>query len=385
MKFIHTGDWHLGKVVNQVSMLEDQRYVLEQFVALVAAERPDAVILSGDLYDRSIPPAEAVELMDKTLTALAGELKTPVLAVAGNHDSPDRIDFGRRLFCDRQLYIEGRIHLPLTPVTIRDEYGPVQCYLLPYAHPSEVRTLLGDETIKTQEDAFRALTDTLLPASNGERRILITHGYFQGGNQLETSESERPLNIGGSDIVSAQLLDGFQYVALGHLHGPQQVTNSSYYAGSLLKYSFSEARQKKSVAIVEMGADGSVALRREALTPQRDMRCIKGSLQALLDPAVYADANTDDYLAVTLTDEGEILDPIGQLRSVYPLVMVVEREQRPLNPLYSSVSLGEVRTLPADKLFKSFYEEMTGNTFTAERATVLTETMENIVRREREA
>lgn len=385
MKFIHTGDWHLGKIVNQVSMLEDQRYVLEQFVALVAAERPDAVILSGDLYDRSIPPAEAVELMDKTLTALAGELKTPVLAVAGNHDSPDRIDFGRRLFCDQQLYIEGRIHLPLTPVTIRDEYGPVQCYLLPYAHPSEVRTLLGDETIKTQEDAFRALTAALSPASNSERRILITHGYFQGGNQLETSESERPLNIGGSDIVSAKLLDGFQYVALGHLHGPQQVTNKSYYAGSLLKYSFSEARQKKSVAIVEMGADGSVTLRRETLTPQRDMRCIKGALSALLDPAVYAETNTDDYLAVTLTDEGEILDPIGQLRSVYPHVMVVEREQRPLNPLYSSVSLGEVRTLPADKLFKSFYEEMTGNTFTTERAAVLTETMENIARREREA
>ena len=385
MKFIHTGDWHLGKIVNQVSMLEDQRYILEQFVALVAAEQPDAVFLSGDLYDRSIPPAEAVELMDKTLTALAGELNTPVLAVAGNHDSPDRIDFGRRLFCDRQLYIEGRIHLPLTPVSIDDEYGSVQCYLLPYAHPSEVRTLLGDETIKTQEEAFRALIASLPNAKPGERRLLITHGYFQGGNLLETSESERPLNIGGSDVVSAALLGGFQYVALGHLHGPQQVTDNSYYAGSLLKYSFSEVRQKKSVAIVEIEADGNVTLRREMLIPQRDMRCVKGSLQALLDPAVYTQTNTDDYLAVTLTDEGEVLDPIGQLRSVYPHVMVVEREQRPLNPLYSSVSLGEVRTLPADKLFKSFYEEMTGNAFTTERERVLTEALENITRREREA
>lgn len=384
MKLIHTGDWHLGKLVNQISMLEDQNYLLEQFAALIEREKPDAVLIAGDLYDRALPPAEAVELMDRTLTKLVDELQTPVLAVAGNHDSPDRIDFGRRLFCDRRLYIEGRIHLPLSPVLLTDDDGAVACYLLPYAHPSEVRTLLGDETIKTHEDAFRALMETIPAAVAGERRVLVTHGYFQGGEPVETSESERPLAIGGSDLVSAGLLEGFQYVALGHLHGPQRVTKRAYYAGSLLKYSFSEARQAKSVTVVEMDAAGAVQVRREALKPWRDMRCIKGELKALLDPAVYGGTNTADYLSVTLTDEGEILDPIGQLRAVYPHVMAVAREQRELNPLYSTVALGEVRTLPVETLFQGFYEEMTGVSFSAERSAVLAKALEALAARERE-
>ncbi len=375
----------MGKLVNQVSMLADQEYILAQFVALVKRERPDAVLLAGDLYDRAVPPAEAVELMDRVLTTLVNDLQVPVLAVAGNHDGPDRIDFGRRLLCGRQLHVAGRVHLPLTPVELADEAGPVSCYLLPYAHPSEVRTLLGDEAIKTHEDAVRALIGTLPPPSPGERRVLVTHGYFQGGEPLETSESEKPLSIGGSDVVSAAALAGFHYVALGHLHGPQRVTERIHYAGSLLKYSFSEVRQAKSVAVVELDGAGVAAVRREQLAPLRDMRRIQGALKELLDPAAYGDTNKDDYLTVLLTDDGEILDPIGQLRSVYPNVMAVERLPRDLQPLYSQVSLGEVKNASLETLFKGFYEEMTGAAFSAERQAVVEKALEKLLHAEREA
>lgn len=385
MKFIHTGDWHLGKIVNQVSMLADQAHILAQFVALVARERPAAVLLAGDLYDRAVPPAEAVELMDRVLTTLVNELRVPVLAVAGNHDGPDRIDFGRRLLCGRQLHLTGRIRLPMEPVVLQDEAGPVACYLLPYAHPAEVRALLGDDTVKTHEDAVRALLGTLPPPGPGERRVLVTHGYFQGSEPLETSESEKPLSIGGSDVVSAGALAGFQYVALGHLHGPQRVNDCIHYAGSLLKYSFSEVRQAKSVTIVELDAAGGVAVRREQLAPRRDMRRIQGELKALLDPAVYGAENVDDYLTVRLTDEGELLDPIGQLRSVYPNVMAVERMPRELQPLYSQVSMGEVKSAALETLFKGFYEEMTGVSFSAARQAVVEEALEKLLHAEREA
>lgn len=368
MKFIHTADWHLGKLVQGVYMTDDQRFVLEQLLEAVERERPDAVVIAGDLYDRAVPPTEAVELLDETLSRLVIGLDTPVIAVAGNHDSPDRIRFGSRLMAGRGLHLAGRYDPDAEPVRLRDGHGEVHFHLLPYCDPSVVRLALGDESIRTHDDAMRAaaarLAERLDPAA---RHVLVGHAFVTPGGrpQDNTSDSERPLSIGGAEHVDARHFDPFHYAALGHLHQAHWVGRESVrYAGSPLKYSISEERHRKGYLVVELGADGEASVEQRLLEPRRDMRRVSGYIRDI----EATTERSDDYVFVTLLDDNPVLFPMEKVRAAYPNALHVER--RPLAPP-AAAGDGPASAAAADRggarratdpasLFEGFYREVRG-------------------------
>lgn len=383
---MHTGDWHIGKVVNEFHMTEDQEFVLEEITHIIKEEKPDVLVIAGDLYDRSVAPVEAVELLDKTISKILIDLHTPIIIVAGNHDSPERLNFGSEIFKSRGLYIAGTFKKDVTKVILKDEYGPVNFYLVPYADPAVVRDTLKDESIKSHDDAMKAIIETINKKINlDERNVLVTHGFVRGESEVELSDSERPLSIGGADCINVKYFEEFDYTALGHLHGPQKVECEKIrYSGSIMKYSFSEARQKKSVAIVNMDEHGHVDIELKYLHPKRDMRVIKGKIDNLLDPDVYKHADTEDYISAVLTDEGEIMDPISKLRTVYPNIMLITRENKMNKNKEAVTSAGKGFEKKSElELFKDFYESMTGREFTEQKSQILSNVIEETKKSER--
>lgn len=378
LKFIHTADWHLGKLVHGLYMTEDQRYMLNQFVELVKTEQPDAVIIAGDLYDRSIPPTDAVNLLDEILYTINVEMNIPVLAVSGNHDSAERLSFGSSWYKQNKFYLNGKIENSLTPINMNG----VNFYLVPYCEPVTVREFLGDSSIVSHHDAMKAIVGKIEDKlSVNEPNILIGHSFVLGG---KTSDSERVLSVGGSGCVGAELFAPFAYTALGHLHSPDAINHPTVkYSGSLMKYSFSEAKQRKSVSIIEVDEKGSFSERYHSFTPKKDMRELEGYMDELLDPAFYNKQKIDDYLKVTILDEGAILDPIQKLRQVYPNVLHLERKLENIDKK-KKTSLEEKdhkRKTELD-LFMSFYEEMTTADFTEEKRTIISNVIDKVRREE---
>jgi DNA repair protein SbcD/Mre11 len=375
MKFIHTADWHLGKLVHGIYMTEDQRAVLEQFVQLVEEEKPDAVVIAGDLYDRSVPPTDAVNLLDEVLFKINVELKTPVVAIAGNHDSAERLSFGSSWYRNSQFYLTGKFLPQFQPVHLNG----VNFYLVPYAEPGVVRQLLNDDTIHSHQEAMKAVIGKIEENMNHhEPNVFVGHAFVLGGS---TSDSERTLSVGGSGCVSHDLFAPFSYTALGHLHSPDAIKHDKiFYSGSLLKYSFSEAKQRKSVQIVEMNDNGTFQVRYRSLTPKQDMRELGGHLEELLDPSFYEKEKLDDYLKITLHDEGALIDPINKLRQVYPNVLHLERKIA----LTDMKKKQNVHAIKEDKkseleLFEQFYQEMTEADFTAEKKEVVADVIEKVL------
>src|SRR3954454_17975308 len=378
MKFIHTADWHLGKLVHGVYMTENQREVLEQFVAIVAEEKPDAVVIAGDLYDRSVPPTDAVELLDEILFKINVELKTPIVAIAGNHDSAERLSFGSSWYKHSQFYLSGKLTNSFSPVQVNG----VNFYLVPYAEPGVVRQLLGDDSIHSHQEAMKALIgkmeDTLNP---NEPNVLVGHAFVLGG---KTSDSECVLSVGGSGCVGAELFEPFSYTALGHLHSPDAINhNKVKYSGSLLKYSFSEAKQRKSISIIEMDEKGNFTHRYRSLTPTHDMREMEGHLEELLDPNFYGNEQVDDYLKITLLDKGALLDPINKLRQVYPNVLHLEKkiDLTDSKKKQSYIALKSEKKSEID-LFEQFYTDMTTSEFTKKKRDAMAEIIEKVLREE---
>jgi exonuclease SbcD len=374
MKFIHTADWHLGKLVHGKYMTEDQRHVLNQFIELVQEEQPDAIVIAGDLYDRSVPPTDAVELLDEVLYKLNVELNTPIVAIAGNHDSAERLSFGSSWYRNHDFYLVGKLTNDFRPVHING----VNFYLIPYAEPGIVRQLLDDDSIHSHQEAMRAIIDKIEKTMNyREPNVFVGHAFVLGG---QTSDSERSLSVGGSGCVSADLFAPFSYTALGHLHSPDAIRHDKIkYSGSLLKYSFSEAKQKKSVSIIEMNENGEFQHRCRSLQPKYDMREIEGYLEELLDPDFYEKQKCDDYLKVTLLDEGALIDPIHKLRQVYENVLHLERK-------ISLTDLQKKRSFAVQQderkseleLFEQFYQEMTTAEFTEEKRKIMVSVIENV-------
>ena len=385
MKFIHTGDWHIGKIVNEFHMTEDQDYILSQLIKLLEEERPDALIIAGDIYDRSVAPVEAVELLDRIFCRITLDLKIPILAIAGNHDSPERVGFGSSLLYSKGLYIEGVLKKEVSKVVLEDEYGPVSFYLMPYADPAVVRELYEDKEIKCHEDAVRTLIDNINKNRDiSERSVMIYHGFVVGGEEPETSESERPLSIGGTEYVKADNFSTFSYTALGHLHGPQRVGNDNIrYSGSLLKYSFTEVNHKKGVTIVNLDQEGKAEIEHRELIPKRDLRKIKGDLQELIKPEVYQGTNREDYINVILTDEGELIDPIGKLRAVYPNIMQLTRENSVKREEKTKTAPGEDFKMKSKlELFGDFYMGITGRELNEEKIKILSHIIEEVEKEE---
>ncbi|MCL6572419.1 MAG: exonuclease SbcCD subunit D [Bacillus sp. (in: Bacteria)] len=376
MKFIHTADWHLGKLVHGVYMTPNQREALEQFVKIVAEEKPDAVVIAGDLYDRSVPPTDAVELLDEILFKINVELKTPVVAIAGNHDSAERLSFGSSWYKHSQFYLSGKLSDSFKPVQVNG----VNFYLVPYAEPGVVRQLLKDDSIHSHQEAMKALIGKMEENINpNEPNVLVGHAFVLGG---QTSDSERVLSVGGSGCVGAELFEPFSYTALGHLHSPVAINhNKVKYSGSLLKYSFSEAKQKKSISIIEMDEKGNFTQRFRSLTPTHDMREIEGHLGELLDPHFYEKQRVKDYLKITLLDEGALIDPINKLRQVYPNVLHLDRkiEQTDLKKKNSFNAVQNEKKSELE-LFEQFYAEMTTSEFSSDKKEVMADIIGKVLR-----
>lgn len=326
MKLLHTGDWHIGKVVNEFSMLEDQRYLLQKLIEHMKEDRPDILIIAGDVYDRSVPPVGAVALLDEVLIEIT-DLGIPILAIAGNHDSGRRLSFASRLLEEKGLIIEGEFRTDVRVVTLRDAYGPVNFYLVPYEDPVVIKAMLGEAAPKNPLAAaglfFKDLAESL---PEDERNVLVTHGFFGrlGENsQVKAELSDSEVSVGGADLIDSSALQAFDYVALGHLHAPQQAGGEAIrYSGSLLKYSLSEAVQKKSFTQVELAEKGKTGITTFSIPPMRDLRVIRGTLEEVADKEAYRPGtNFEDYVFAELTDDEYLLDAMQRLRQVFPNTM----------------------------------------------------------------
>lgn len=392
MKIVHTGDWHIGKIVNEYSMIEDQRFYLDKMIEMLKEEKPDVLLIAGDIYDRSVPSAEAVELLDDVLSTIVLDLRIPTLAIAGNHDSAERVSFGNKMLRNKGLYIEGNIKKDVLKVPISDEYGNVNFYLVPYAEPAIVRNIFKDDNIKTYDDAMKAVVQNIEKSMNkNERNVIVCHGYVtynfmdtenKGG--LETVDSERPLSIGGSDLINAAVFDSFNYVALGHLHGPQKVsTDRIRYSGSLLKYSVDEYRQNKSIPIINMDNEGNVDVSLHKIKPLRDVRKIRGPIEQLIDRNTHEDEDLNDYVFAEITDDGEVLDAISKLRAVFPNIMGLKREVK-IDKDYeaNTAATGNFRQKSVGQLFEEFYLNMTGKEMDQDRKDVVDSVLKDVLKEE---
>lgn len=392
MKFIHLSDLHIGKRVYEFSMLEDQNYILNQILELVKQEKPDGVLIAGDIYDKPVPAAEAVQVFDRFLTRLA-ELDTSVFIISGNHDSAERIAFGAQLMSSRGVYLSPVYDGTVRKICLEDEYGEVWIHLLPFIRPASVRRIFGEESqgpetenqekdgteltakkaacekrIETWNDALETVI-AHMEYDPTKRNVLLAHQFVAGAQRCDSEERQ----VGGLDQVDAAVFADFDYVALGHLHSPQQVGREAVrYCGTPLKYSFSEAGQQKSLTVIELKEKGAAELRMIPLVPLRDMRKIKGTYLELTALSFYENTNTEDYIEAVLTDEEEIPGAVQKLRIVYPNLMHLEydnRRTRESREISGADPLGEKTEL---ELFGEFYE-LQNNQPMSEAQTAFTE------------
>src|SRR5699024_1601370 len=385
MKIFHTADWHLGKLVQGVYMTEDQSEVLAAFVEDIKQEQPDVVIIAGDLYDRAIPPTEAVTLLNKTLDDIVLKVKIPVLAIAGNHDSPSRLHFGSSMMQQQGFYIAGEMREEIEKVILEDEAGEVHFHLVPYSDPGKVGLLFEDDTIKTHQDATKAIVERIEQKKSPlARHVYVGHAFATPSGEAEenTSESERPLAIGGAEQIDAHVLSGFDYVALGHLHQAHYVLHDYIrYAGSLLKYSLSEAGHQKGYYVVNLDGNGETTIEKKSFSAVRDLRQVKGFLKDILELK-----RSEDYVFVTLLDETPILSPMEKIRSVFPNALHVERG---LDSVFSdhqeSAGMNQPKQqLSQQELFKGFYKEVKGKEPDEETEKIFQEVLSDLLKEERE-
>lgn len=362
MKFIHLADLHIGKRLNEFSLLEDQRYIWNEICNIITTEKPDAVIMAGDIYDKPVPSAEAVQLFDEILSWLAAHHVT-VLMISGNHDSPERLAFGSRLMESSKVYISPVFHGELTPVTLWDSFGEVRCYLLPFVRPAQVRAWFPDEKINDYQDAVRTILEHT-PLDEKVRNVMVTHQFVEGASLYGTEERA----VGGTDQVCADLFAPFDYTALGHLHRPQAVGQEKIrYAGSPLKYSTAEAMHAKTVTVVELMEKGALLLREVPLHPLHDLRQIRGTYMELTERSYYAGTQMEDFLQITLTDEEDIPDAIGRLRTIYPNLIRLEYDNRRTRSNQQITGeTGTVAHTPLD-YFAALYEKQNNQPMRAEQ------------------
>ena len=351
MKLIHLSDLHIGKRVNEVSMLEDQAYILTRIIQIIDEEQPGAVLIAGDVYDKTVPSAEAVSLLDDFLCRLAGR-GLQVFIISGNHDSPERLAFGSRLMAGSGIHVSPVYDGTVAPITLGDDHGDVNFYLLPFIKPAHVKRFCPDEPIESYTDACRAAV-ARMQIDPAARNVLLTHQFVTGAARCESEE----ISVGGTDNVDAAVFDGFDYVALGHIHGPQNIGSPRVrYCGTPLKYSFSESDHRKSVTVAELGEKGDLTVRAVPLTPRRDMRRIRGTYDELTARANYQGTATDDYLHITLTDEEDVPEAMGRLRCIYPNAMKLTYDNARTRSRAAIDGAGDVRQRSPLELFCELYE-----------------------------
>lgn len=401
MKFLHISDLHIGKRINEFSMLEDQKYILDKIITIAEREQAEGVLLAGDIYDKTVPSAEAVQVFDRFLTGLA-KRKIKVFAVSGNHDSPERIAFGAELMKGKGVYLSPVYDGRVAKVALEDTYGKLYVHLLPFVKPATVRHGLEVQQTLQQERSNGAEPSIQRERSNGtepsvppeggsaaepsklpesyneavravvermevdadQRNILVAHQFVTGASRCESEETA----VGGLDNVDADLFDAFDYVALGHIHSPQHVGRDTLrYCGTPLKYSFSEAEQEKSVTVVELREKGEVELRQIPLTPLRDMRRIRGTYMEVMDRNFYQGTNREDYVQITLTDEEDVPDGLQRLRKVYPNLMRLVYDNARTRQSREVGAAEELERKSELELFSDFYVLQNNQTMSAKQ------------------
>lgn len=364
MRLLHTADWHLGRLFHNVSLLEEQQHVLEQLIDIVDREAVDAVLIAGDIYDRSVPPAAAVTLLDNVLGELCEARGLPVIMISGNHDGAERLRFGARHLRQAGLHILSDLKACDHPVTLAVNGVEVDVFGIPYADPEHVRSQFAAD-VRDFDSAHRYLVERINIQRHSTRpTVLMSHCFVDGGS---ASDSERPLTLGGAESVAWEPMQGFDYVALGHLHGPQYRGGKHIrYSGSLLKYSFSEAQQRKGITLVDMGKAGVTCIEHRPLVPKREVRVLEGELDELLRQG-REDLRADDYLLVRLTDRHAILDPMGKLRAVYPNVLHLEKPGMLGGQQRQQLDRERLRFNALD-MFSDFFEQTSGEAMSAEQA-----------------
>ena len=373
MKFIHLSDLHLGKRVYDFNLLEDQEYILKEILKVIDSEKPDAVIIAGDIYDRSVPSTEAVELLDEFLFQLSGR-DLQVLLISGNHDSPERLAFASRLIAPTGIHLSPVYSGVIEPIVLTDEFGPVNVYLLPFVKPAHVRRFFPGEKIESYNDALRIAVQAL-NIDWSKRNVLVTHQFITGATRSDSEE----ISVGGTDNIDASVFEGFDYVALGHIHGPQNIGSERIrYCGTPLKYSFSEAKHEKSVTVIDMGEKDSLSVRTVPLHPLRDLREIEGSYEELTYRPNYEGTNINDYMHITLTDEEDIPDAIGKLRLIYPYLMSLDYNNSRTRSAGELSDLEDLEHKSPLTLFEDFYEQQNGRPMSDEQKAFAKEIMENI-------
>lgn len=372
MKFVHLADLHIGKRVNGFSMIEDQKYILSQIADIIKSENPDAIIIAGDVYDKSVPTAEAVCLLDSFFTSLCS-LCTHIFVISGNHDSSERLAFCSGALKNSGLYISPVFDGKVMSVDMTDEFGTVAVHLLPFVKPSVVRAVYEIEDSLTYTEAVSEVVSRM-EVDETKRNVLVAHQFVTGSARSESEE----VSVGGLDDVDAAVFAPFDYTALGHIHRPQQHGANIRYSGSPLKYSFSEAAYDKSVTVVTLGAKGDVAVDTVPLVPMHDMREIKGSYMQITDKSFYENFAADDYVHITLTDEDDIIDAVGKLRSIYPNIMKLDYDNERTRANAEITVDTELRSKTPSELFSELYKMQNNADMTEKQRNFLTELLENI-------
>ena len=374
MKLIHLSDLHLGKRLNEFSLLEDQTDILRKILSILDAEKPEAVIIAGDIYDKAVPSAEAVELFDRFLVQLAAR-KLQVFVISGNHDSPERLAFGGRLMDPSGIHLAPVYDGSVAPVRLQDDFGTAAFWMLPFVKPAHVRRWFPEAEIESYTDALRAAVGGM-DLDPSERNVLITHQFVTGA---ERSESE-DISVGGTDNVDASVFEPFDYVALGHIHRPQSIGSPRIrYCGTPLPYSFSEATDQKSVTVVELGEKGSLCVRTVPLVPLRALRELRGSYEALTRKQFYDDLPyRNDYIRILLTDEEDVPDAFAKLRLIYPNLMRLDYDNRRTRQGAAVLDAVDVEHKSPLALFAEFYAQQNGTELSQEQSAFLEELIETI-------
>lgn len=357
MKILHLADLHIGKIVLEQSMLEDQKFMLNQIVEKIKKEKIELVLISGDVYDRSVPPSDAVTCLSNFLKILIKDLKLKVCMIAGNHDSKERIGFGSEIFADDGLYISSNYKGYLDKIELEDEFGKLNVYMLPYIKPVEVREFFEDIEINSYNDAVKLVIEKE-EINKKERNIILSHQFVTAGSEEPERSDSETLTLGGTENVDVSCYKEFDYVALGHIHGPQRIgRDTARYAGTILKYSFSEVNQKKSLAVIDFKEKENMEINLIPLKPIRDMRIIKGPIEELIKEENYKGTNREDYIRAIITNEEPVYDAIGQIKKIYPNTLRLDIENSKMNSSIEKElsNLDNIKKKDEVELFNEFY------------------------------
>lgn len=373
MKFIHLSDLHLGKRLNEYSLIEDQEFILREIYNIISEEAPDFVVIAGDIYDKAVPSAEAVALFDNFLTHIS-ERTGQVFVISGNHDSAERIAFGSHIMEKSGIHMSPVFDGKMTAATLSDKYGEYCVYMLPFVKPVAVRRFFGDKKIESYTDAVNAVVDSM-NVDFTKRNIIIAHQFVTGALKCDSEE----ISVGGMDNVDSSAFDGFDYVALGHIHSPQNVGSERIrYCGTPLKYSFSEAAHRKSVTVVEIREKGWLNVRQVLLTPKRDMRIIRGEFDYICSKECSETGDVNDYIHVVLTDEEDVPEALGRLRSVYPHIMSLDYDNTRTRSTRGYLEAAEAEKKLPIELFEEFYKFSNGSDMSAEQHELVQSLIEKI-------